>query len=528
MHRRDFVRTAAAAAGAMLARPAVAGKAKTLNFIPEGNLTSPDPIWTTANVARIHGYMVWDTLYGVDEQLQAQPQMCEGHDLSADQLEWRFTLRDGLRFHDGERVMARDCVASVQRWMKRDPIGLRILGVLNEVAVLDDKRFVIRLRKPFPQMLFALGKSAVNVCFVMPERVASVDAFTQITDFTGSGPYRFLPDEWVAGAHAAYARFDGYVPRQDKTSFTAGAKVPRLDRVDWRIITDAATAAGGLRTGEIDLWHKPLIDLLPQLRKSPGVRVEVFDFLGQVGFLRFNELQPPFNNEKLRQALLPAISQKDYMEAVLGDETSLYHTDVGVFTPGTALATDVGMEALTSPRDLDKARRLVQSSGYNGETVVLMAPTDYPDLQAMSEVTRDLFQKLGIKVDYQAMDWGTLVQRRTNKGTPAEAGWSIFCNYLVGESTANPAVHLPIIGTGANGWIGWPTSPRIEALRSAWFEATDLNQQKRIAVDIQRVALEELPYIPVGGWYHPMAFRTEVSGIVRGSFPVFWNMEKRA
>jgi len=515
-------------AGSRLSRPALARKPSVLRFIPEGNLTSPDPIWTTHNVARIHGYMVWDTLYGVDDKLAPKPQMCAGHEISNNNLDWRFTLRDGLSFHDGIPVTARDCVASVQRWMKRDPIGLRIATLMNEMRAVDDKRFDIRLSKPFPQLLFALGKSAVNVCFIMPERVAKTDAFEQITDYTGSGPYRFLKDEWNSGAFAAYARFDHYLPRQEPVNFTSGGKAPKLDRVEWHIITDPSTAAAGLQAGEIDLWHKPLIDLLPALRKMSGVRVDVFDFLGQVGFIRFNSIQPPFNNQKLRQALLPAISQLDYMRAVLGDETELYRTDVGVFTPGQPLATSVGMEVLTGPRNLPEAKRLVEASGYQGETVALMVPTDYPDMEAMSQVTRDLFQKLGINVDYQAMDWGTLVQRRVNKGPPNQGGWSAFCTYLVGESTANPSAHLPIIGTGDSAWVGWPTSPRIEALRTASFETADPAAQKQIAEKIQRIVLEELPYIPVGGWYHPMAYRSNVSRIVKGSFPLFWNVEKDA
>ncbi|MBN8901880.1 MAG: ABC transporter substrate-binding protein, partial [Rhodospirillales bacterium] len=233
MSRRSLLTAAAATSAAALARPAIGQSTRVLRYVPQANLANPDPIWTTATVALLHGYMVWDTLYGIDAGLIGRPQMLEGADTSSDGLLWTMKLRDGLLWHDGEKVLSRDCIASIQRWGKRDGFGQRLLGQTAEMKVVDDRTFTIRLTKPFPVMPYALG---ANGCFIMPERIAKTDAFTQITEYVGSGPFRFLRDEWVSGASAAWAKNEKYVPRQEPASYFAGGKVVHFDRVEWKIM----------------------------------------------------------------------------------------------------------------------------------------------------------------------------------------------------------------------------------------------------------------------------------------------------
>ncbi len=360
----------------------------------------------------------------------------------------------------------------------------------------------------------------------MPEHVAQTDAFQQITDFTGSGPYRFLRDEWQPGALAAYARFDAYVPRNEKPSFTAGGKVVNFDRVEWHIIPDSATASAAIQANEADWWQNPVVDLLAQLRGSRGVQILHPDKVGNIEIIRFNSLHPPFNNEKLRQAVLMVVDQKEFMQAAFGDDTSLYKTPVGVFTPGSPMATDVGMEALTGTRDWDGAKRLVAESGYKGEKAVIISPTDYPWLQAFCQVARDLLVRLGINVEYVSTDWGTVVARRASREPVEKGGWSLFCTGWEGLNLNDPAGHYPILGNGLNGWFGWPTSPRIEAARTAWYEAPDLAAQKKACEEIQRAVWDEVPYIPLGQFFQPVAVRNTVSDILDSPFPIFWNARK--
>jgi len=387
-----------------LCRPAIGQNtaARTIRFVPQANLSSPDPIWTTANVTRNHAYMVWDTLYGLDIALQPHPQMCAGHEASDDGLTWRFTLRDGLTFHDGEPVRGSDCIASIARWSKRDTFGQLLAARLGDMTVLDDRRFQIRLSRPFPLLLQSI---AGNNCFIMPERVARTDPFKQLDEITGSGPFRFVRDEWVSGSLAVYMRFDRYQPRPEAADFSAGGKIAHVERVEWRVMPDPATAGAALQAGEVDWIEQPLIDLLPLLRRNENIHAATQDPFGVIGVVVFNHLQPPFDNVKLRRALLPAIDQSEYVAAVMGNESANAKTGVGVFTAGSPLANTAGLDVLTGPRDITLARKLVAESGYRGEPAVLLSPSDYASLQAVAQVTRDVYQRVGLNVEYASTDW---------------------------------------------------------------------------------------------------------------------------
>ena len=519
MRRREMLKAAP-----LLMTPALA-RADTLplRFIPNANLSSLDPIWTTALVAQAHGYLIYDTLYGIDATGESRPQMCSGHDVSADELTWTFTLRDGLVFHDGEKVLARDCVMSLRRWGSRDSFGQQLTAAAHEFTALDDRRIQVRLKKPFRQMLYGLGARS---CFMMPERMAKTPASEQVKETIGSGPFRFLPGEWVSGAHAGYARFDGYVPRQDPPSFYAGGKVPNFERVEWIVQPDSATAAAALQKGEVDWVEQPLIDLCPLLRKSPDVLVAVNDPYGWQPIIALNHLNPPFDNPKLRRALLPVLDQKAFVSAVIGEQVELGHVPGGFFADGQPMASHVGLEVLTRPRDVALARRLVTESGYRGETVVLLSPSDRPLYSQVSHVARELFQTVGLTVDFQQIDWGSVVTRRTSQNPTDKGGWSAFITALDGVTVSNPGGNFALRGNGKKAWFGWPTDERLETLRDAWFDAPDIRSQKALAEQIQLQGLENLPYIPLGQIFQPTAFRSDIKDIVKAMFPLFWGVRR--
>ena len=339
--RRTALKVGAGAAVASLARPAIGqGKTRVLRFVPSSDLFSLDPLYATAYVSVVAGFMVFDQLYGLDASLTPRPQMVEGDEVSDDGLVWRFTLRKDLHFHDSEPVLARDAAASVGRWAQRHPFGVRMKAQLDDLRPIDDRRFEIRLKKPFPQMRFAL---ATVTCHVRPERLAArTNAFSEIKEVTGSGPYVFVKDEWVSGARAVFRRNEHYVPRDEKPSALTGGKLVNVDRVEWLTMPDPPTAAAALQKDEVDWWETPLFDLLPKLHMSVGVVVETINRLGWWANLYFNNRVPPFDNPKLRRALLPAINQSDYMQAVVGDQADLMRTGVGVFTPGSPFETGAG------------------------------------------------------------------------------------------------------------------------------------------------------------------------------------------
>lgn len=524
LSRRTLLGGTAAGVAASLARPAIVQAApnRVLRFVPMAAYSAPDPIWTTAIIVQTHGFMVWDTLYGVDIKLNPHPQMCAGHEVSSDGLTWTFTLRDGLRFHDGAPVRGKDVIASIHRWGQRDTFGQRLTGLTQEMTAVSDKQFRIRLKQPFPLMLYALG--AQN-CFIMPERLAQTPASQPVKEYIGSGPFRFRADEWVSGAHSVYERFDKYVPRQEPPDFLSGGKVVHFDRVEWSVQPDPGTAVSALQTGAVDWIDQPLFDLVPVLQKASGVTVQQLDPFGLIGIVAMNHLYPPFDNPKLRRALFPAIDQHEYVAAVLGDQAKYATLPVGYFTAGSPMASDAGMQALTGKRDLALARKLVKESGYAGEKIMLMDPTDQPQMDAMAQVTANVFKQLGLNVQVDTMDWGSVLSRRASPKPPSEGGWNCFNTRLTGLGASNPT-SAQLRGNGRKAWFGWPTDPKLDELREAWFQAPDLAAQKAVAAKMQLEAFESVPYIPLGQWSQPTAYRADLTGFLKSSNPLFWNVRR--
>lgn len=528
MRRRDVLKTGAVAAGVAaglggLAMPAIAQPARLLKFVPHANLTSLDPVWTTASVTNIHAHMVWDKLYGLNEKLEPKPQMAAGDEVSQDGLTWRIKMRDGLMFHDGEPVLAKDAVASLLRWSKRDGFGQRMAAQMDEMTAVDDTTIQIRLKKPFPHMRFAI---ALGASYVMPERSAQTDAFKSISEFVGSGPYRFLSDEWVSGASSGYAKFDKYVPRDEPIDSYAGGKVVHFDKVEWKVMPDPSTKASALRTGEVDWVDNPLFDLVPQLRKSPGVTVSIFDKLGVIAVVGMNHLYPPFNNPKLRRAVLAAVNQQDVIDAVLGENAEFGSAGAGFFTPNSPNASKAGMERLMGKPDIAAARKMVQESGYKGEKVILMSPSDLASLQGIAQVADAMFKAIGINVEYTSMDWGTLVTRRANREPPEKGGWNAFATTWTGVNFLNPGNHPPLRGNGKGGWFGWPTDDKMEALRERWFEAANAEEERTICEEIQLHAFESVPFLPMGHWFYPQAHRSDLTNFPITATPVFWGVKR--
>ncbi len=523
MQRRSFLATSLAA----LATPAIAAPAdsRVLRFVPDADLSVLDPSWVTVYQTRDHGFLVYDTLFGLDQNYVARPQMLEGAGPESDGLVWRLKLRTGLFFHDGEPVLSRDAAASIRRWMKRDGYGQTLAAAVQEITTPDDRTLLIHLSTPFPRLPEALAKTAPMMCAIMPARLAEGDPTKPITEPTGSGPYRYIAGERVAGSRVVYQKFDRYQPREGAAERTAGGKIAHFDRIEWHILQDTATAAAALQKGEVDWVYTPQADLLPLLKRAQGVATRVVVPTGTIATMRFNQLQPPFNNPALRRAMFGAITQSDYMIAVNGEDRARWNDGVGYFCPNTPLANDAGMAALTGPRNLEAVQRAIKESGYAGEKVLFMAPQDIASVKALAEVSADLLGKLGFNLEVATMDWATSLQRRLNKGLPSEGGWSIFQTSWAGSDHINPAGNVFLRGNGKDAAPGWPTSPKIEALRNEWLRTEPMDAQKELARKIQLQAFEDVPYIPLGQTITTTAYRSDLTGMLDG-LPIFWNIRR--
>lgn len=524
MHRRTLL--AGLAAAPALAHPALAQSAssRTLVFVPQANLTSLDPVWTTATVTRNYAYLVFDTLYGTDDTLQPRPQMAEGETVDDDGRTWSIRLREGLWFHDGTPVLGRDCVASLARWMKRDSFGQSIGALLDAMDAPDDRTVRLRLKRPFPPLLKALAKTQPSPTVIMPERIARTDPFTQITEVVGSGPFRFVKDEYNPGSRAIFARFDKYVPRTEAPSSVTGAKRVLVDRVEWRIIPEAQTAANALRSGEVDWLEMPIPDLLPSLKADKGVTVGRLDPYGLYPVLRPNHLQGPTTNKRVRQAILAAVDSKEVMQAVMGEDSGTYHAPVGCFLPGTPYANESGMDRL-GPKPDAEIRAMLKAAGYAGEKLVLLHPTDQPFYDAMSQVVSATLKRVGLNIDDQSMDWGTVVQRRGSKEPLDKGGWSLFCTSFPALDYVDP-LSAPALRGNGTAWYGWPKDDAIEATRAAWIDSTDDAERKRLAATLQAQALDAALFVPLGQYFQSAAWRSSITGHLKAQPPLFWNVQK--
>ena len=533
----DFSRSVLArgrsiAAAAMLAAStaiipagtALAQDGETITAVMHSGLRVLDPIITTAHITRNHGYMIYDVLVAQDKNFTPQPQMAE-FAVSDDGLTYTFTLRDGLKFHDGEPVTAADAVASLQRWGKRDSGGQLIFDVTASLEATDDKTVTWTLSEPFGPLLDIVSKQSAVPPFVMPARVAETSADEAITDYTGSGPFVFVEEEFEPGVSVTYAKFEDYVPREEAVDWMAGGKVVNVDTVKWVAMPDAQTAINALVSGEIDYLEQTPIDLLPILEASPDVVVEVRDPLGYQTMGRMNFKHPPFDDVKIRQAALMAMSQEPVLATLIGNP-EYYQMCGAVFGCGTPLESATGTESLTGAGDAAGAKALLEEAGYDGTPIVLMQPTDVVTLTAQPVVAAQQLREAGFNVDMQAMDWQTLVTRRASQSAPSEGGWNIFfTNWMVPE-ISSPLINPMVNGRGDAAWFGWPEDPELEELRAEFIAATSADAQKEIAERIQAHVIDVVNYVPLGQYLPVQSRRTNIVNMIPAPVPVFWEVDK--
>jgi peptide/nickel transport system substrate-binding protein len=513
------------AVAALLASVGTASAQKTIKAVMHSDVKIVDPIWTTAYITRNHGYMIYDTLFSMDEKGEIKPQMVEKYDESGDKLTYVFTLRDGLLWHDGAPVTAEDCIASIKRWGARDALGQKLMSFIDSMTANGAKTFTIKLKSPTGLLIFGLGKPSSNVPFMMPKRVAETDPNTQISDFTGSGPFMLKRDEWKPGDKIVYVKFDKYKPRNEPPSGLAGGKVAKVDRVEWLAISDAQQAANALLAGEIDYFEQPPIDLLPLIKDDPNIQIVDYNSLGLQYTFRPNHLQKPFDNPKIRQALWYAFNQKDFLDATIGNP-KYYKVCKAMFVCGSPMGTEKGMEDLLES-NFAKSKELLKEAGYDGTPIVLLHSTDLAALTNLAPVAKSLMEKGGFKVDMQSMDWQTVVARRVKKDPANAGGWHAMLTAWVSADILNPVMTGFVNASCDKAAFGWPCDAELEKLRDDFAREPDLAKQKQIVEKVQMREREVVTHIHLGQYYQPIGARKNITGILTAPAPVFWNIEKK-
>ena len=521
--RRLAVLALVLVAGALIAAAPAAAQS-TLRVVMHSDLKIVDPIWTTAYIVRNHGYLVYDTLFAMDAKGEIKPQMVDKYEVSKDQLTYTMTLRDGLVWHDGKPVTAEDCVASIKRWAAKDSMGQKMMGFVKEMQVVNPKTFRIVLSEPTGLVLGALGKPSSNVPFMMPKRVAETDPNTQISDFIGSGPFVFKKEDWKPGDKAVYVKFDKYKPRSEAPSGLAGGKVAKVDRVEWKWIPDHQTAINALLAGEVDMLESPPHDLYPVLKADSNVRLFNANPLGNQYTFRYNVLHKPFDNPKVRQAVLHAFNHEDFLKGVIGDP-AYYKTCLSFFPCGSPMASTKALEGYLGS-NFEKSKALLKEAGYDGSPIVLLHSTDLAALTNLAPVAKSLMEKGGFKVDMQSSDWQTVVARRVKKDPANAGGWHGMLTAWVSADILNPVMTGFVNASCDKASFGWPCDETMEKLRDDFARATDPAKQKEIAEAVQVREREVVTHIHLGQYVQPMGVRKNVNGILTAPVPVFWNVTK--
>ena len=510
MRLRKFM-AAGSAAALLLASPAFA-QTKTIKAVMHSDLKVLDPIWTTANIVRNHGYMVWDTLFAMDEKLQAQAQMVDTWSLSDDKLTYTFTLRDGLKWHDGKPVTSEDCIASLKRWGARDSTGVKLLSFVSSFEPVSDKTFRIVLKEPYGLLIDSLAKPGGSTPLMMPKRIADTDPAKQISEFIGSGPFIFKADEWKPGDKTVYVKNPDYKPRTEPASGLAGGKVAKVDRVEWLAIPDHQTAVNALLAGEIDYIEAPPHDLKSLLLADKNIRLEVYNKIGAQYVFRWNTVVPPFDNEKVRRAAM---------------YDKYYQTCDAMFVCGTPLESNAGMDGLVRG-NFAKSKELLKEAGYDGTPIVMLHTTDIAVLTNAGPIAKDLLEKGGFKVQMVPLDFQAIVARRLRKTPPQDGGWNGFMTAWLSVDMMNPLTNSMLTASCDKANFGWPCDAEVERLRDAFARAPDLESRKKIAAELQARAITYGTHVPLGQYTLPTATRSDrLSGVVTSPVPVFWNIEKK-
>jgi len=496
---------------------------KVLRMVPNASLRLLDPLTTTAYITRNHGYMVYDTLFGYDEDYRPQPQMVQDWTVSDDGLSYHFTLRDGLVFHDGAPVTAADAVASVRRWMDRDLTGGKIAEVLDRIEAEDDKSFAITLKQPFGPLIDSLAKPSSVVPFVMPRRIIEEAGEGNIDEVVGSGPYRFVAEEFRPGVSAVYEKHEGYVPRDEPPSYFAGGKRVLVDRVEWLTFPDDQTTANALAKGEIDLIETISSDTLGMLEGAPGVKYDL-RASANVPTLRINWLQEPFDDPRMRQAVAAMISQDEFMAATVGDPDT-YEVCGSLYGCASPLATDVNALG-TQPPDVEKAKALMEEAGYDGEKVVILDASDVLSFRGLAPITAQYLRQAGMNVEVQSMDFSTFLSQRSKQVPVSEGGWSIAFGVWSAPDLMSPLANLNLDTRGTEGYAGWGSDEELARLKDEFATATTPEAQKDLAAQIQARANELVFYVPLGTYRTYTAYRDNVTSPLPSPVPVFWGIDK--
>ncbi|MBL6081780.1 ABC transporter substrate-binding protein [Belnapia sp. T18] len=505
----------------------VRAEERTLRVSLNTELQVLDPIVTTINATRVFSYLVYDTLFAIDEQGNYKPQMVDRYEVSDDRLTYTFHLRDGLEWSDGKFVTAEDAVASIRRWAQREALGVQIMRVAEGLRVVDPRSFELKLREPYAYVIEALGKPGNVIPVMMPARLANLPANTAVPEVVGSGPFLFDHTNWRPGERATFRRNPRYRPRAEPASGLAGGKDVHFDRVDLISMPDQATRVAALQAGEVDYLEIIPADFIRLMRRNRNVTIAKPRGAGQImSIISLNHAQPPFDNVRIRRVAQMAVNQADIM-ASLGLPEDLYLRECyALYMCNTAGETNAGTEIFRNA-GAERARALLREAGYKNEPVVFLHSESSALLNPMGLVMVDQMRKAGFNVQLATSDYATVAQRRLNRGPTSNGGWSMVNIIWNGIDLVNPLANPGVAYNCAEHYSGWYCDPRQTDLLRRAATARSEEERARLARELQAAFHDNVNYILGGQFSAPAAYRSNLQGVIEFPIPIFWNMSRR-
>jgi peptide/nickel transport system substrate-binding protein len=542
LNRRGLFRLAAplpltlAATGAAWADTPTATGEKILHFAPREMPASLDPIATPSFATRTAAMAVFETLYGTDAALNPVPQMVERHRIEEDGQLWFFELRPNLWFHDGAKVTARDCIASLRRWMRGDRAGRALGQRMDLLEAVGDLTIRLRLTRPDISLPLLLTKSELSPPVIMPERICATAPDTPVEQIIGSGPFRVANFRWRSGDDLDFVRFEQYQPRTDASSFTGGRRVALLDRVSWRFRNDPVAA---LRDGSAD-WAESLPpDFAADQLRDAHVSVDTLDRVGNYAMLRCNTLRGPTANQKIRQTILAGVDPGNVMEAVFQRSGERFAAPIGLYPSASEYANAAGMDRIGGKQSPKMVKSMLKAAGYNGETMVLINPVDNMIHSRLTAAVLTELREIGLTIEQRDLDSQAFAAWRARARTD---DWSLLCDSVPAADHHDPVAisagpgpsDAGLAGGGTAGggtaggrWPGWTDDAATTRTRDNWIDARDLRAKRSIAAQLQDQVFTFAPFVPLGVWFPLAGWRDVLTGLQKGPFPVFWEVARK-
>jgi peptide/nickel transport system substrate-binding protein len=481
----------------------------TINFAGYSEPPTVDGSWTTAIVVQIPSIHVFESLMAYDAEWAAQPMLAEDVEISDDGLTVTFHLRDGVNFHNGDVMDAEDVVASIERWLSVAGNGQDTEPFVDSVEATDDLTVEWQLNSSFAPLLNYLSSPLGYTCIIVPAEIAEAAMDDRLGEdqYIGTGPYQFV--EHVPDQHILVERFEDYSSRDDEASNYAGAKTAYADEIRFVTVPDASARIAGVEAGDYHWAEEVTRDDYDRLLDDPNVEAEILSPLRWKGII-FNKRRGPFTDPNLRRAALYALDMEEIMFAAFGDE-EFWRLDHSLLPEETPWYSDVGADE-HNLMDIEQARQLVEDSDYDGEEIRWMSPSDREDYYAVALTAVPMLQEIGLNVEVLGVDWGTVVDRRTD-----EDEWEIFNTGFGFGPEPTTVAFIP------SDWPGWWESDEKEAALQAVMEETDQDAREELWDEFQQVFYDEVPVIKVGDFFALTIYRTELHGGLVAQEPRFWN-----